>query len=342
MRKRIIQVSRLTFWLATLLLISHCSVSSVPMQVLMPAEVAIENDIENVGIMDHSRRDSRRLVDLAEEFLTRESTGADAIAAEFSLKGLAEKLNAAPRFTPVVIYGEQAAGFDLFAMPRELPWEAVRRICDRYRLDALIVLEKFDSDIQVQDRGSRKKDEESKRHDIRLTISVSSGWKIYVPDSRRVIDADIYHDSKHWDASGKTRREALRRLPDKRDAINEAAYFSGMRYGERISPTWVTLTRTYYSKGCPEFESAKRYVKSGDWDAAERLWQDVARGADREFAGKAMYNLAFSAEIRGRLEQAYNLANEAYTRYGNRKAYHYMRDLQTRILEQRRLREQLD
>ncbi|HDP94545.1 MAG TPA: tetratricopeptide repeat protein [Candidatus Aminicenantes bacterium] len=334
----------LSFLAGMLLLLSHCSVSSVPMQVLVPAEVSIEQAIEHVGIMDHSRRNRRRMADLTEGFLTRESIVADATAAEFCLKGLAEKLNASPRFTPVVIYGEQAAGINLYGMPRDLPWEAVQRICDRYRLDALIVLEHYESDIFLKQRGSRKKgeDDESRRHEFKLTISVGSGWKIYVPDSRRVIDADIYRDSKHWNASGKSRREAMRRLPDKREAINQAGYYSGMRYGERISPTWITLTRTYYSKGCPEFETAKRYVRSGDWQAAEQLWLDVADGPDRELAGKATYNLAFSAEIRGKLEQALELARKAYNRFGNRKAFNYMGELQARILERQRLEEQLD
>lgn len=314
------------------------------MQVLVPAEVSIDKGIENVGIMDHTRRDLRQPADLTEGFLARESVVADAVAAESCLKGLAETLNRSPRFTPVVIYGERAAAMDWRVMPRNLSWDAVQHICDKYRLDALIVLEHFDSGIRLKQRGSRKKDGDEKpaKIELKLTIAVESTWKIYVPDSRRVIDADMYRDSKYWEASGKTRHEAMRRLPDKRDALNQAGFYSGLRYGERIAPTWITLTRTYYSKGCPEFDTARRYVKSGDWEAAEQLWRDVAAGQDRELAGKAMYNLAFSAEIRNRLEQAVQLAQEAYTRFGNRKAYSYMRELQNRILEQRRLEEQLD
>jgi len=325
------------------LLLTHCSVSSVPMKVLVPAEITIDRGIEHVGIIDHSRRDRRRVADLVEGFLTRESILADALGAEFCLKGLAETLNQSPRFTPVVIYGEHTGDFSLRGLPRDLPWEVVNQICRKYRLDALIVLEHFDSDIQLRSRISKKKKaNKSRRHHLRLTITVGSGWRIYVPDSRRVIDAEIYHDRKHWNASGKTRREAMRRLPDKREAINQAGYYSGLRYGERIAPVWITLTRTYYSKGCPEFEAAKRYVRSGNWDDAERLWRDVAAGEDMALAGKAMYNLAFGAEIRGRLEKALELAQEAYTRFGNRKAYSYMRELQARIQEQRRLEEQLD
>jgi len=344
MKKAGLSIAVLCLSVGIAALFSGCSVSSVPLQVLVPAQIPIDRNIEHVGIMDHSRRHSQRITDLAEGFLTRESIMADAVAAEYCLKGLAEKLNESPRFTPVVIYGERTGGMSLSRQPRDLPWEVVRRICDRYRLDALIVLDYFDSDIRLKHNLSRKKDGDDKprRHYLRLTINVGSGWRIYVPDSRRVIDAEIYHDRKSWRGSGKTRREAMRRLPDKREAINQAGFYSGLRYGERIAPTWITLTRTYYSKGCPEFETAARHVRAGDWDAAEVLWTGVSAGQDLEMAGKAMYNLAFAAEIRGRLEEAWRKAREAYTRFGNRKAYNYMRELNERIMEQRRLEEQLD
>lgn len=326
----------------------HCSVSSVPMEVLVPAEITINKNIEHVGIMNYSRSSDRNiLLDLAESFLTRESIFADQIGAEFCIKGLAEKLNSSPRFTSVIIHGENLSHPGHKTLPRQLSWSRVNRICKKYRLDALIALEHFDSDIFLDKKIKtlKKKDEDDKvekKYKLKLDIRVSSGWRIYNSKTQSIIDAEIYQDKKVWRASGKNFREAREDLPDKRDAINQAGYYSGIKYGERISPTWVRMSRSYYSKGSPELEEAKRYIKTGDWDNAIKLWKQLLETNDLELKGRAAYNLAFGAEIKGHLIKAYKLAQESYTKYGNKKAYHYMNHLRQRITDKEKLKEQLD
>jgi len=336
------------------LLFCHCGVSTVPVEVLVPAEITVSKAVEYVGIINHSLpADRSRLAGIAEAFLTRESIFADPTGAEYCLKGLAEKLNDSPRFTPVVIQGERLTRDGTRSLPVQIPWATVTRICQKYRLDALVALEHFDSDIYLEKHkktpkkkksggGEEETEKEKTRYLARLRIRVSSGWRIYHPIGRRILDAQIYQEEKSWRGSGENYREALLELPDKRSAINEAGYLSGIRYGERISPTWVTLTRSFYTRGARELEEAKRMVRAGDWEGAVRMWQAVSRSEDPELQGKAIYNLAFAAEIRGDLERAVQLAREAYTRYGNRKAYRYLQELQTRIQDQRKLEEQLD
>jgi hypothetical protein len=338
-------LAMLTLW--------HCSVATIPLEVLAPAEIMIEKTVEHVGIINYSRpSDHRLLPQLAEAFLSRESIFADQTGAEFCMKGLAEKLNASPRFTPVVIYGETLARRGSRSLPEEISWATINRICRKYRLDAVIALEYFDSDIRLdrhkKSRSTKKKDEEEEeekpkvRYRLDLHIRVSSGWRIYYPPGRRILDAQIYRDDKSWTATGDSVREARSNLPDKRDAINEAGFLSGSRYGERISPTWITLSRSYYTRGSPEFEEAGRHVRAGDWEGAVSIWKRLAGSGDPEVQGQAVYNLAFAAEIKGDLRQAARLAESAYTRFGNKKALRYLRELQQRILEEERLEKQLD
>jgi len=329
------------------LTLSHCSVAMVPVELLVPAEISIPRNIQNVGIINHSMPTDRgRFSDLVEGFLTRESIFADQIGADYCLKGLAEKLADSPRLTPVIIPSQRLTRSSVRSLPGMLSWDRVEQICQQYRVDALIALEHFDSNIHLrkrrQEKRNKKDDSIRVTHRLKLFIQVNSGWRIYHPSTRSVIDAQIYSDEKTWSASGKTLREARRRLPNKRDAINEAGLFSGIRYGERISPTWVTISRSYFTKGCPEFEIATRAVKVGDWQNAESLWKQVLENPDPKLRSRAAYNLAFAAEVQGDLERALELARVAYSRYGSKKAFYYIQDLQTRIQNKEILREQMD
>jgi tetratricopeptide (TPR) repeat protein len=331
-----------------------CSVSSMSKRILVPADISIDKNIEYIGIINYVSP-KNRLLDFVEGFLSHESIFADKIGADFCLKVLAEKLNNSPRFTPVIIYGERFYP-DKYnrRLPAQIPWATVDRICRKYRLDGLIALEHFDSDIYLKKslfyRKIKTKNKNTgikikkkvKRYRDKLFIKVSSAWRIYSAKARTVLDAEIYTDDRVWTTTGKTPGEALSKLPGKRNAINESGFNSGLRYGERISPTWTTITRFYYVKGCLEFEDAKRSLKTGDWDGAIHLWKRVLNSSDPELQGQAAYNLAFAAEMRSDFKSAYKWCKMAYTLYNNKRAYRYMNEIHRRILGHERLKEQLD
>ena len=336
------------------LLISFCSVSQMPIQVLIPAEISIKKEIKHIGIVNRSiPSKKRKIANILEGFVSGESIMADRIAAEHCLQGLAEKLNNSPRFSAVIIHGEKLRGTGTRVFPAQLQWSRVREICTKHRVDALIALETFDSDIDYKtSKRMRKKKEKDKetgekitvkvpRYHIHLYIDVNSGWKIYDPNSEAVIDANVYTDRKSWRVDAKSKMEARRKLPDKRDAINIAGYNSGVRYGLRISPTWIDVYRKYYVKGSPEFKEAYRYIRADDWEKAVSIWKGVLENSEKKIAGRAAYNIAVAEEVLGDLEEAYNWAKKSYTEYGNKSALHYMRILRTRIEDRNRLREQL-
>jgi len=336
------------------LFFSSCSVSSLGIRVLVPAEVTVNREIEHIGIVNRSLpANNRKIINIVEGFISGESILADRFGSENCLKGLAEKLNNSPRFSAVIIQGENLRGTGTRMFPKPLSWRIVERLCNKYRVDALIALETFDSNIvlnkdirmikkTIKDKKTKtKKKVKVPQYIANLYIQVNSGWKIYDPSARSIVDANTYRDEKSWYAKGKTRRESLRNLPDKRDAINQAGYYSGIQYGMRISPTWVNVNREYYVKGCPEFKIAERYVKSGDWEQAILIWKELLHNSDIKIAGRAAYNMAFAAEIRGDFQNALEWAKRSYAEFGNKKAYSYMRILNQRISDKEHLKEQL-
>jgi len=338
-----------------LMFFASCSTSSVPLDILIPAEINITKEIKHIGIVNRTIPDkSRKIVNFLEGFVTGEQIFADREGADNCINGLADKLNESPRFTSVVIRGAGLRGTGTRRFARPLSWRIVREICNKYRVDALVVLETFDSNISISvERKLRKKKIKLKGTDKKKTVmvpiyyadlylDVNTGWRIYDPSNGSIIDMNSFLDRKAWSTTGKTKDRALYALPTKREAINLSGYNSGLQYGRRISPTWISVYRDFYVKGDPKLEEAKRYVKADDWAGAIRIWKSLLKNSEPKIAGRAAYNLAFAAELKGKFEQAYRWAEMSYKKFGNSRALTYMRKLQNRISNKARLKEQLD
>jgi hypothetical protein len=338
----------LFFSVPLLALLSGCATTSLTMDVLVPAQISIAHDIQNVGIINRSLpQDKDRWANILEGFFSGESIYGDREGSEKCLGGLATTLNGSPRFKASIIQGIDLRGTGTRQFPPPLDWDQVQQICSDFRVDALIALETFDSDVGL-DRGDydveRKVDGQKvkvKVYTADLRINVNSGWKIYDPIRKTFADMNIYSFSRTWDGDGASPDEAMHDLPHKRDAIDQAGVYAGEQYGLRISPAWAHVTRSYYSKKNADLELAHRYVKTNEWDKAIEVWKKLVNSNDKDLAGKAAYNMAVACEMKGELEIAYTWAKKAYEEYGVKKAYAYMTILDKRLRDQQALQEQM-
>jgi hypothetical protein len=344
--------------LCSILFYSACSVASTQIDVLVPAAVTINKNLKHVGILNRSLIKSHSLVSVILDILNDESIQADRESSEYCIRGLAEKLNQSPRFRAVVIEGEMLESPNRYRSSQSISWPEVNRICKKYQLDGLIVLEIFDSHIdlrhhkdehsktvKIKDNKTQKEVEQEVKtytYHVDLQIETESSWKIYDPQTRSIPDANIYHEQQSHSAEGDSERKAIKNLPSKQDILNQIGRFSGEQYGIRISPNWIHVSRQYYVKGCPEFKQANRYCQTGDWKQAMAIWNDLLSNPKSEIAGHAAFNLAIGEEIRGNFQKAFSWAELAYSKYRIKKAYEYMNILKTRIADNEILNDQLE
>jgi hypothetical protein len=264
------------------------------------------------------------------------------------IRGLASKLNESPRFNAVVIEGLDLRGTGIRKFPPPLSWDEVQEYCNRFKVDGLIVLEVFDSNIEFEqsDREVEKEIDKKKvkvrEYTAEIEIDVSAGWKGYDPVKSHIFDQDIYMDGKSWSHTDNSREKALQGLPDKRAAINESAYHAGYQYALRISPSWMNATRRYYKSGNSQMEIAHRCVKTNDWEEAESLWIKSVEDPDPRIAGRASYNLILAREIDGDLPAAAQWARISYQDYDNKKALKYLEIIEQRMKDQQKLKEQME
>jgi hypothetical protein len=327
---------------------SGCATSSLYMDVLVPGQISVPQEVQSLGVINRSLPAKQNLaLNILEGFITGESIMGDRESSEHCVRGFSMKINDGPRFKAMLLEGLELKGTGTREWPVPINWTQVESLCKQYGVDALVVLETYDSNTgirQWEETKKRKKDGQEityKEYNAHLVVNMYSGWRIYFPATKRILDQNSYMDEKGWRTSGENPDGAMRKLPPKRRALNDAGTYAGMQYAVRISPSWVKVQREYYVKGHKYFETTKPMVKQSNWKEAVGFWKTLAENKDSKIAGRACYNMALASEMDGNLELALQWAEIAWKKHGLKKAQHYINTLTTRIMHQQRLKEQM-
>lgn len=342
--------SILTVIVGTSLTSCKTSMSSVSMQVLKPAPISVPRHIQKVAVVNRSRAsEENKTMNMFEGIITGEGIYADREGAEECLAGLRQTLTRTDRFTVAQPAGLDLRGTGTGMMATPLSWEQVEKICKDNSVDAIIALESFDSDSRVTMSAAPVQTRDPKGNPITVTehraamrMDVKTAWRIYDPQNKSIVDEFKSLDDMGFNANGPTPEAARLALPIKRDAVKKTGYFAGQQYGNRISPSWVSVSRAYYTKYNDNFKLAAKKVRYKDWDGAAEIWKKEALGADKQAAGMACYNMAVAAEVQGNLDAAVEWANKAYKDFENFKALSYKQTLEQRIYDVKRLEQQLN
>ena len=338
--------------LASLILcLSACS-PSIQIRALQPAQMKIDDHISTIAIVDRSKP-SKGWLNALEGAVTGEAIGQDKSGRRKAVQGLAEALSKTPRFslkeTGIELTGSETGS----SMLPPMDWNEVMSICQKYGADALAVIEMFDSDQNVRTRRDDiKTKSKSGRDSIRIEyeadrrLDIKMGWRLYDPKSKIIIDEIVVTQGADSREKAETETKARDRLPSIYRVIEDVSYKTGLDYGARIAPTWVTLNRTYYGKAKGTYEEkmkqAARYAEAGDWLKAAEIWQPIAQQkSDLETAGKAAFNMAVANESLGKLDLALDWAKKAYTEFSNKKAKSYIETIKMRQNDERKLEYQL-
>lgn len=350
MKKIILFISYIAAGLMLLFTFS-CSKYNFSAVILVPADITVSQDIQTVGILNRSLPEKGNwLQNVAEGFFTGESIFADREGSMNTIRGAANTLNVNPRFKAALMEGEEFKGTGTKEFPVPLDWAQVDHLCKKYEVDGLVSLETFDSDIMLH-TGSREKKKKENGVEVKyleyyaeLRIRVNSGWRFYDNVNKKLIDQQVFHDEKMWSGTGLNPEEALRRLPAKRAAINQAGVFAGEMLAFRISPKWLAASRIIYKKGGGQdnFKIAKNAARVKNWNQIITLMDPLTKVSDNKVAARASHNTAVAFEMEGELFTAKEWAMKAYNLHGKSIYRNYVNQLSTRIMDQDRLREQME
>jgi hypothetical protein len=320
------------------LAIASCKTQELYLNVVEPAPVTVPSYIKSVGVINRSMpTDETKAIDIIDKALSLEGANLDKAGAQESIKGLSDELLNNSRFTEVKTLNDidfRTPKLTLF--PKPLTWEIVDQICKETGTDALFSLEKFDTDTRIS-YSNRKVDIKTPfgtipglEHQADMETIVKTGWRIYDPAGKAILDEYVYQESIVFSGKGINPLLAAAALIGRKDAVNEVSNKAGHGYAFRIIPFRLRVTRDYYVKGTDNFKIARRKAQMGKWDDAGILWEKETANPSMKIAGRACYNMAIINEINGDLDAALQWAQKSYEDYNDKLGIRYVRILENR------------
>jgi tetratricopeptide (TPR) repeat protein len=336
-----ITIKNLTVALACILpfLFSSCAKDLLTMSVTEPAPVSLPSNIKKVGVLDRSKPSKKtEKFDKIDKILSVEGKNLDKDGAKNAVNGLSDELLKNNRFTSVkTLDASKVDNPGLGVFPAPMNWQDIEHMCANNDVDAIFTLSFYDTDAHVDYKTNKVEvgkafgvDIPAVEHVATITTLIKTGWRIYDPNSKHILDEYFMNEQVVSSGRGINPVKAVEAIIERKEAVMEVSNDLGYTYALRIVPYRVRVRREYYVKGTDNFKIAKRRAQTGDWDGAAELWEKELDNPKRKVAGRAHYNMAIYNEINGHLDKAIELASKAYTDYKNKEALDYLKVLKYR------------
>jgi hypothetical protein len=311
------------------------------------AIVDLPGHIKTVIIIDRTLTPDKKQNKI-EEVLTGEVFKQDEQAVIQVIEGLVYSVSNSDRLT-IIRTTEKFIGENSGKLfPQVLTWADVSKLCDKYKADAAIVLETFDSDYFLT-HGSKVIPRTSSglpglSFYAQGIATVDMGFRIYDPSEEVITDAYLFHHEIRFDAGGNSLADAIQGVLNKTEAIKRVGYDAGVIYGQRITPSNYTVTRYFYDKPKKnkKLSEGVRRSKVADWKGAIQSWEEAMTIAKKDkHKGRIALNIAVAYEVLGDLDKALDWAEKSYVDYEEKMADNYVRQLKVRINETKVVEQQM-
>lgn len=250
-------------------------------------------------------------------------------AADSCARSLSKVLEQTERFNTRMPEGERMFVHNGDTLPEPLPWAGLLKIMQRNYGDGLAMLEAF----RIQEADPVFKQEGS---DIQVTIQtdILTGWRFYQPDLRRMLIADVFTFQKDFSASGQSKEDALKNLPDRNERYIEAGIYAGKMMAESINPGIIEVKRKFYSKGNEPIEEGFAFIEKGEWGKAYSKWKYHAyNGETDEIKAMCSYNMAILSEREAAINLALGFARRAQRLMASNLHIDLINELTIRLFE---------
>ncbi|MBN1414447.1 MAG: hypothetical protein JW973_05055 [Bacteroidales bacterium] len=335
------------FFISVLSVVLLSSMAWVRINLLKPAMYVYPEYIHKVVIIDRSMP-----VDPAknkvEEAITGEIFRQDEQAVRRVSDGLMDACSAFNLYQFEKAPDRYQGGGNKSVFPAPFNWDEVSRLCQKFNADAILAIEIFDSDFLVTNpmQVVRQAVEGAMTGAGGVNVNgiaiINFGIRLYDPVSKNIIDEYQVSHRMNFNAGVFTVQDAVNHVLNKIDAVNETSYYAGRIYGERITPSYYSVVREFYSKPRKnkDLRMGVRQSEVADWKGAIDSWTKVLN-AKRRIAGRAAFNIAVAWEVLGDIDKAKEWAAKSYTEFREKRGNDYYNQLVYRQREEAIIRRQL-
>ncbi|MDX2442515.1 MAG: DUF6340 family protein [Bacteroidales bacterium] len=331
------------------ILISSCSsMNQLTMSVIEPAPVYFPSEIQSVGLINKSvSSEENKDLDKMDRIFTLEGKDLDKKGAQESIVGLYDELLSSQGFTNIKIIDDtERKKQESEDLQSPLSWERLSEICIKNKVDAIFSLSYYDTDatidykmIPIEITTPVGITMPAIEHQATISTKVKTGWMIYYPVNKMVLDDFEIYDNVTLQGAGINPAKAAEAILNREKAVMHVSNNIGHNYAQRIFPYKVRVSRDYFVRGTDNFKIAKRRAQTGNWDGAAELWELEITNPKPKVAGRACYNMAIINEINGELEIAIDWASKSYVDYNNKDALRYLNILNRRVVNSNQIQQ---
>ena len=336
--------------LVFLIFISSCS-SFINMNVTMlePGGVYLNPGINTIALVNRAisvpKKENR-----IEAIVTMEGENEDKQGRQQILEGLNAALIQSPRLKSKITGIELKGDGTGTTFPAPISWDSVALLCNQNGVDALLALETYDSDCiithttgNVQVNNAFGIPIPTVQFNVTQKIIIKAGFRLYDPKTRIIVDQYTFSYWQTYTSQGSGLGEAIAALANRQLSVNQTSSDAGYYYEKHLSPSFMTERRHLYKKaGSSPLAIGSRMAIVGNWaEATDYFKQALQSGTNRKTCGRAAYNLALAAEIKGDLFEAKNWISKSYGEYNNSQAPYYQNTLNRRYNDMMKLNQQM-
>jgi len=287
--------------------LSSCatSINYLSIQVLEPASITFPPEVTNVLIVDNTpveekEKDKKKDNNNNQDILTIDSTKT------ILLNSLRQFMNEEKYFNNVDLYPYKTNSTSVLKDATPLTRRKVQAICRDSKADALVSLDFFVISAQIQSENVAYFTDYSV-----LEAKIGTIMRVYSKNGDQYSAPLGYIDSLYregpapWDI----RRNNIEEI---NVLLTDIAIVGADKLTGTLIPSWKSYNRWYYPGGSAEMKKATEYVKSGKWQEAADIWENVyATETKTDNKIKLATNLALAYECLDNVENAYEWIEKA-------------------------------
>ncbi len=309
-----------------MLLISSCSSSyqTLLIETPHPSSNILPSEIRSLTLMNRSLTNEFMDYDtdsLQQFFFTRgfnfDSVVLDSLIADSTLIALGQLLYESGRYD-VVIPEERNLARDrrFYLLDDKLDWDEVKRICETFETDALLVLERYYMKISTKYQVYSTPEGEPVYASASIDSKYDAVVRIYDPINESIVSQMVVDDTISWYEEDNSTKRLFRRLPTIKNALTETGIQIALDLDDKLSPIWKKESRIFFVLEKTDEIRITQMAKENRWQEIYDYWETYSNASQKSTKSKAEFNLALASEMLGAIDQAIEWATKSYnTRY---------------------------
>ncbi len=302
-------------------LTSCTSLLYTSLDVLHPAKVAFAPDANNLLIVNNTVNQPANYghkTELINQNAKSVNISTDSTSM-FCLGALLEDLEGKDFFSSVNLIPNSVNKSNDFFNITDLDEKTVKDLCTANHTNVILSLD----NIKVSDDLTESYLVDNATFLASLELRFESTWSIHYLNRPEVTKIQ-FKDTVSWEAESYHRKDTMKGLPKRADALVDGALTVGHNCINRFVPYWDKVDRYFFNSKNKLMKQGMDSVYVKNWKSAISSWEKVlSTEKSASLRGQAANNIAIGYEILGDMDKAMEYAVTSLKSFGELKVIDY-------------------